>query len=361
MPEPEPPPAPSSAPEPPPAPERRYTPVGEPRVVAASALQINNEFFTMDDILREAAPELARLPKDISRASFRLQVQDILQRTLQRLVEETLVLEQARKQMTEEQEQMLDGAVEAELRRMIAEAGGSRMRLDRAMEAQGTSVEQAMEAFRRQVIAQSFLRSKFEAATAVNRRMLLEYYQQNPEEFTTTRQVQMQIIAVPISAFLPEGVRPTRADRQRAKAQAEKNIREAAASLAAGEQFAEVAKRVSKGSKASQGGLWPVMPKGSYRETAVEEAASALAEGQVSDVIETDSGYYIVRAAKVIPGQTTSFEDAQAEIERKLRGRQYQRSVAEYFRKLHGEAVIVQSEEALERTLELAVERYGPP
>jgi len=341
-------------------PEPPHTPIGQQRVVAASALQVNNEFFTMEDILREAAPQLARLPQDLSRPSFRLQAQDVLAKTLRRIVEETLVLEQARKQMSEEQEGMLDAAVEKELRRMIAEAGGSRMKLEQALRAEGSSIDHAMESFRRQVLAQSFLRSKYEEGTTINRRMLWEYYHQHPDEFTTTRQVQMQIIAVPVSAFLPQDRRPTADDRTRAKTEAETVLREAADALAAGEDFAAVARRISKGSKASQGGVWPIMPKGSYREAAVEEAAFALGEGQVSDAIETERGYYLVRAAKVIPGEVTSFEGAQAEIARKLRAEQYRRNVAAYFRKLHEEAVIVQSEEALQRTLDRAVERFGP-
>ncbi|MCK4277425.1 MAG: peptidyl-prolyl cis-trans isomerase, partial [Phycisphaerae bacterium] len=168
------------------------------------------------------------------------------------------------------------------------------------------------------------------------------------------KKVQMQIICAVDKSFLSKV--PTQpADNREllAKGLAKGRIAEAVRALAAGDDFADVAKRLSSGTKANSGGLWPLMAKGNFRYENVERAAFELVEGQVSDVIETESGYYIVKAAKVVPAEVVSFEEAQRQIEWDLRQQQYQKLTEQHFQRLMDQATIVQSD----RFVALAVDR----
>jgi len=78
----------------------------------------------------------------------------------------------------------------------------------------------------------------------------------------------------------------------------------AAADIKDGKDFGEIAAAKSKDAKAAEQGVWPLMPAGSFGEAKVEKAAFAMKEGQVSGVIETDAGFYIVKAYKVQGGKT---------------------------------------------------------
>ena len=101
-----------------------------------------------------------------------------------------------------------------------------------------------------------------------------------------------------------------------------------------------------------------MMATGNFRETAVEQVAFAMDEGQVSSVIETETGYYIVKALKVRPGRTIRFEDAQEQVERQLREEQFAKLQEDYFRRLTEGAQIRQSEEFLKLAVDRAVKLY---
>lgn len=68
--------------------------------------------------------------------------------------------------------------------------------------------------------------------------------------------------------------------------------------LAEGADFTELAKTYSDGPGADRGGLLPPLARGVLSSALVEQFAFALAPGQVSDVIETELGYFIVKRVR---------------------------------------------------------------
>ena len=138
-------------------------------------------------------------------------------------------------------------------------------------------------------------------------------------------------------------------------------INQASSALAVGEDFGDVARRLSRGIKAATGGVWPLMEAGSFREKEVEKAAFAMAEGQVSDVIETESGYYIAKVQQVRPGKMAGFEEAQEEIEVKLRNQEFRKLEQDYLQRLSASAHIRQSDEFLDMAVERATSMYWRP
>jgi len=169
----------------------------------------------------------------------------------------------------------------------------------------------------------------------------------------------MQIIAVPFDSFLPrDSVERTPADRRAAREAAREVIDQAAKEVTSGKDFGKVARKYSRGVRAPRGGVWPMMEAGSFRESEVERNAFRLKAEQVCGIIETKTGYYIVKALKVEPGREIDFEQAQPEIERILREQQYQKLSEEYFKKLISGATIEPAEKFMELAIERAVERH---
>ena len=335
---------------------------GPAEVVAASFLQVNDEFFTVDDILNAAAPELLHAGARLDRAAFREAAARILNRTMRNEVGRTLVIEEAERRLTEQQTQLIDAEVEEWVKGLVAESGGSRTKLERMLEEQGTTLGRTIEAQRRSLLVRAYLDHKFEAQVSVDRRTLLEEYRRRIEDFTTPRKVRMQMIAAPFRAFLPDdATNPTEEQKAEAREKARETIQAAMAALSGGQDFGQVARRLSRGVKAEEGGLWPLMPAGSLREEKIEEGAFALEEGQVSNVIETDTGFYLVKARRVQPRKITPFTDAQGEIERQLKEQRREKLSEEYFETLYKEASINRSEEFLDFAIDRAVERYWRP
>ena len=331
---------------------------GKPEVVAASSIQVNDQFLTVDDVLSSARVPMLRLPRRIKQDTFRREAARILRDEIRRRVVESLVHAEAEKRLTDQQKKMIEDDLRETLATMIAEVGGSRKKLESLLAERGTDLATALDEERRRMMVRGFLQFRFYPAITVNRRMLWNYYRKHLSEFSFPKRVQMQIIARRYPKVAGGRVGPTRAERRLAAARARLVIHHAVEALRSGEEFAEAARRFSNGIKAAGGGVWPMMATGNFRETAVEQAAFAMDEGQVSSVIETETGYYIVKALKVRPGRTIRFEDAQEQVERQLREEQFAKLQEDYFRRLTEGAHIRQSEEFLKLAVDRAVKQY---
>lgn len=348
----------------PPAPRKPVKPAttapAKVEVVTTSALQVNQAYISIEDVLRRTRRKLRALPSGISEDTFRQKATGIIGLTLRDMITEALVLQEAEKNLTDALNKQIDAEAEETLQKMINElGGGSQKKLEHALIEDGTDLKTVMAEQRRQLTVQIYLRSRFMPSITINRQMLLDYFQRHREEFASDKKVQMQMIFAPIRAFLAkaEGT-PSAQELKAARGQAKALIDQAAQALMGGEDFGEVAKRLSRGPKARDGGLWPLMPAGSFRYEEVETAAFAMAEGQVSLPIETQAGFFVVKVTKVKPGKVARFEDAQEEIANVLRQEQYMKLTEEYLGKLVARSTIGDSKRLAERAVDQAVARH---
>ncbi len=81
-----------------------------------------------------------------------------------------------------------------------------------------------------------------------------------------------------------------------------------------GPVMADIAKAKSHGFTASQGGVHDWTTKGALRCTEIDEALFSLEVGQLSDVIESELGFHIVRVLDRKEAGRKPFTEAQAEI-----------------------------------------------
>lgn len=340
-------------------PGKTAKPLGTDEVVAASVVQVNRQFITVEDILRPLAPQLDKLPKNIDEPTFRDQAARLIVREITGQTTRRLVVEEAEKRLVDDQKKMIDHEVKQAQVDMLAAAGGSITKLRQKLRAEGLTLEDALADYRRDSTFRLYLRHRFMPAIPVTRKMLWDYYRQNHEQFSTGHKVQMQIIAAPFITFLAEpGVQPSPAELAVAKTKARQVIDAAEARVTIGEDFTTIVKKYSRGVKASAGGLWPLMESGSFKETAVEKAAFALPAGAVSNPIETPHGWYLVKAVQVIPGRVVPFEEAQEQITETLRNRMYEELTDKYFQDLLKKSHIVRSPEFNELALDRAVDRF---
>jgi hypothetical protein len=350
----------------PPAPEPQQPErivLNKEEVVAGATLQINDTHLTVEELLSGLHRELSKIPAHVKGEAFRNRVGKILSAELMYQVQQTLVFAEADRLLEEGPKMQIDVEMEEALRKMIAEAGGSREKLRQKCIQEGTTLEDMLRAHRRSLTVQMYMRSKFYPAIVINRRMLWDYYRRHKDEFTTEQRVQMQIIAVPYGEFLRQTDdsyrrQPTQAELDAAKALAMQRVEEALTDLKAGADFTETVKQFSMGLKRTQGGNWPMMGRGNFREKKVENAAFALKAGQYSGIIEGQGGYYIVKAKAVEPGKVVNFEDAQAAIAEKLRRKQFMNLRSEYLRKIYQKATIGDPEVFINLAVERAIEKY---
>ncbi|SPD64476.1 Peptidylprolyl isomerase [Cupriavidus taiwanensis] len=145
---------------------------------------------------------------------------------------------------------------------------------------------------------------------AVTPEELKSYYESNIARFRVDEQRRASHIL--ISA--PKDAPP--AQRQAAKDKATKLLEEVRKQP---DSFADVARKNSQDpGSAAKGGDLGFMGRGALVKP-FEDAMYALKEGQISDVVETDFGYHIIKLTGTKPAETRPLEAVRTELEAELR------------------------------------------
>ena len=116
------------------------------------------------------------------------------------------------------------------------------------------------------------------------------------------------------------------AERQKVRAQAEALLLQVRKSP---DSFAEVAKKNSQDSgSAPRGGDLDFFGRGAMVKS-FEDAAFSMKKGDISDVVESDFGFHIIKLTDIKEPKQKPFEELRASIESDLKGQQAQRKFAE--------------------------------
>jgi peptidyl-prolyl cis-trans isomerase D len=142
------------------------------------------------------------------------------------------------------------------------------------------------------------------------------YYEQNKARYGTEAQRRASHILIASEGSDNASAR-TKAEEILAKVKANPN------------DFAKLARENSKDSgSAAQGGDLGFFGRGMMVRS-FEETAYRLKAGEISDVVETDFGFHIIRVTEIKPAQAKPFADVRADIERELKNQQAQKSFTE--------------------------------
>jgi peptidyl-prolyl cis-trans isomerase SurA len=209
--------------------------------------------------------------------------------------------------------------------------------LDAEMNRSGTTLKDVQRQFVEKTIASEWLRQKAPKPRPVTPEEMLEYYQQHIDEYKYEAQVKWEELMVRFDRF--------GGDRDAAWSALAKIGNEAWTSLrtnpaARGPAFAEIAKNKSHGFTAKDGGMHDWMTLGALKSAALNNALANMPLGQMSEGLESDVGFHIVRvldrkAAGVVP-----FTEAQTKIKEKLEVEQKMRLLEAELEKLRKSAKV---------------------
>jgi peptidyl-prolyl cis-trans isomerase SurA len=154
------------------------------------------------------------------------------------------------------------------------------------------------------------------------------YYESHKQEFDRPAGVQLEEISVFTQGKTPEQV-----------AEQRKKIDDALTAVKGGENFNQVALRVSESTTAQDGGFLGFFPKGQLAKE-LDEVVTPLAKGQVSEVIPLPNQYMIIKVADKHDGGLLSFDLAQNEISNKFYSERQGPKIREYLTKLRTDGFV---------------------
>ena len=185
----------------------------------------------------------------------------------------------------------------------------------------GTSLRQARDSWVDGQLAGYFVRDKINVNPEVTHFEMLEYYNENREDYHFDPQVRWEQIVI-------------RYDKSDSKQAAWDRLGQIGNEVVYGANFSAVARKSSHGLEADKGGYHDWTTKGSLNHEKVDEALFSLPVNQLSDRIESKIGFHIIRVIERKTEGYVPFSKCQSEIKKKIKQEKQNAALKEYVGKL---------------------------
>jgi peptidyl-prolyl cis-trans isomerase SurA len=242
------------------------------RIVAV----VNGQAIALSDLEERLGPELAHVPPGPAGVSQR---QRLLKQGLDQMIDERLVESEATALGIEISDEEITHLVE----QLAKQNNLDMQQFTQALTSQGISMDTVRESLKRQQLTIRLLQYKVKPRKVTDEEVQAAYASMNKEG-------DVEVHARDIFIFSPDGAPAGLAAA--AKVKADSALRR----LHEGETFAKVARDLSEGPAAAEGGDLGYFTKGTMVD-AIEQAAFSLQPGEVSGLIRTTGehgGYHIV-------------------------------------------------------------------
>src|SRR3989454_954851 len=243
---------------------------------------------------------------------------------LRDLIDETLLLQQAKDMGLNADLEVIKTMEQLRQERKL----GSLDDLEKAIVAQGFSVDEFKQNIKTRYLTSQVLQREVYGRVVVTTEEMRKYYDANIKNFNRPAGIRVREISI-----YTENRGPDEIESQR------KKIEEALAAVKKGDNFAEVAAKYSESQSAQEGGDLGFFVKGELAKP-LEDVASSLEKGQVSDVITLNGAFMILKVEDKHEGGTLPFELAQKEIQDILWAQGVQPKIREYLTKLRADGFV---------------------
>src|SRR2546421_1037178 len=291
--------------------------------------RVNNEIITRSeyDKARQTAEEDAKseCQNRCTPEQLQIDIEDRQKHTLRDLVDQSLLGQRAKD---------MGVSVEPELiKRLDAIRTQNNLpsmeELEKAVSGQGTNWEDFKNNIRSTLLTQRVISSEVGSHITISDEEVTKYYEAHKTEFVRAEQVALREIVVNTEGKKPEDL----PDLKKKAETALKRVQD-------GEDFGEIAKRLSDGSTKSQGGFLGVYKRGELSKE-LEEKVFQMKRNQLTEVMETKQGYLVLQVLEHYDEGEQSLAKVKNEIMDKLYSARMEPAMREYLKTLREQSYVV--------------------
>ncbi|PIE57420.1 MAG: hypothetical protein CSA33_08590 [Desulfobulbus propionicus] len=247
-------------------------------VVDKSVAVVNNEVITMSEVNELGAPLFQKAAAEAHADQLPAVMMQVRRSVIERLIEETLLKQEANRLNMRVSDSEIDQAVE----RIITKNQITREQFQADLRNMGMSEKQYREDLRGQILSSKLVGYEVRSKIAVPEEQIIAYYTQN---YTESQGGGYYILQIGTKAVTSEGI-----NSAAAKKQARKRIEKIHALAKRGQDFKTLAREHSELPSASDGG-----DLGTFQEQEMapfmKQAVIDLDPGEISPIVETPGGY----------------------------------------------------------------------
>lgn len=243
------------------------------------------------------------------------------QEVLNKLIDREVLYQESQKEGIKVKESQLDKMM-AGLKNQFPE--------DKQYKEKMTQLQDALRPqLRQEVAVTALIWKKFKNRVAVSNQEVKKYYDEHPDDFRVPETVRISRILIKVD--------PNASAAEKAKAR--QKIEEVQKKLKEGEDFAALAVKYSEGPKSAEGGDLGYFDRGEIVGP-VSDFAFSMKVGDVSDVVETQFGFELVKVTDKKPEGKASFEESKDKIKSHLKKEKLKQDVNDYTAQLRQKAKI---------------------
>ncbi|QXE85486.1 peptidylprolyl isomerase [Geomonas nitrogeniifigens] len=247
------------------------------------------------------------------------------QAALEQLTSTELIYQEAQKKPIADLEQKVEQRMAETKAQYATEAA-----FQQALKDAGMTLSEMTNNARKDIVITSFIEEHFAAQAAVSDEEVQRFYKDNEKSyFTRPETVRASHILIGVDA------KNTPEQKKQAKEKAEALL----AKVKAGADFASLAKTESTCASKEKGGDLGTFKRGQM-VAPFEKAAFEMKPGEISDVVETQFGYHIIKLTEKNPSGLVSLDEAKPKIVDYLKKERIRKLVPAYITELKGKAKI---------------------
>jgi peptidyl-prolyl cis-trans isomerase SurA len=201
--------------------------------------------------------------------------------------------------------------------------------LEEALKREGITREEYRNQVRKQIQRTKLMHRQVRTPSRFSDEDARTYYQNHPETFEMRQQVLVRHILIPT---MPNA-------SQEEVATARKKSQKALAQINGGADMGALAKKVSAGPTASEGGSLGWIQRGDTVPD-FEEAIFSLKKGETSGIVKTNIGFHIIRVEDEKSARKVPFDEVKSGIKRRMAQEEIEDEFEEWLEKLRQNAYI---------------------
>ncbi|MHB8527037.1 MAG: peptidylprolyl isomerase [Candidatus Acidiferrales bacterium] len=201
--------------------------------------------------------------------------------------------------------------------------------LQKAVESQGMSWEDYKSQLRNSILTQKVISQEVGSTVRIGSDEVQKYYDAHKNEFVKPEEVDLSVIFFSTENKTPEEVA---AIRKKAEGVLKR--------LKSGDDFGQIAKRVSEGPTSSDGGELGTFKRGELAPD-LEKAVFSLKKGDLTDIIHTTNGLQILRVNQHFNAGLQPLSKVEQEVENALYEQKIQPALRKYLTQLRKDSYVV--------------------
>jgi peptidyl-prolyl cis-trans isomerase SurA len=288
---------------------------------------VNHHMITKSEIDRSLAPTLHKLHQQFRGKAYQELVESLEYRLLMKKINERLELEEADRMGLTLTDDELDRTVQSVMQKNNFT---SKWQFKEALAEQGMTYHQYRQQLRKQVTILKLINEEVRSTVVISQDEVHQYYLAHREAYKLPPHVTLSDIFLKI----PAGSTPEQVGKIRVRG--EHILRQ----LKRGDDFVILAGSESEGPNAENGGFLGDLTKDQLLPELVDPAFT-IPPGQVSNLIRTDKGFYIIKIDKREDQPYRKFKDLKNQILNDLSKKLTEKRIRVWLEKLRARSFVV--------------------